>query len=116
MITAVNINTNLWNKLINLLLEDKWHITYKYNNFDAGIDSDFVILEKDGLEILFGWDNWFEGEIQCSESLMRELESKLKFKFEFGEPVNLKNGVIELYKKWKLENKWNNVSHNRAEH
>lgn len=108
MITAINIETALWNRVIKLLLTDHWIITYKCDNFDAGIDAGFISLEKNGEEILFGWDNWFEGEIQCSESRMTELENLVKYKFEIGEPNNLAPEVIELNKKWKAENRWNN--------
>ena len=73
-------------------------MTYKYDNFDAGIDFDFVILKRDGEEILFGWDNWFEGEIQCSEQRMIEIEKIANQKFKKGNPENLKPEVIALYR------------------
>lgn len=108
MVVATKIETGLWNKIIGLLIEDNWTVTYKYDNFDAGIDADFVIIEKDNEEILFGWDNWFEGEIQCSAERMEKIEDLVQFKFEKGEPVNLKPGVVDLYRKWKEENIFNN--------
>lgn len=38
---------------------------------------------------------------------MTELENLVKYKFEIGE-LNLAPEVIELNKKWKAENRWNN--------
>lgn len=108
MIIATSIETNLWNFIIESLLKDGWSITYKYDNFDAGIDADFLMLEKETEEILFGWDNWFEGEIKCSEDRMKEIEKLINIEFVKGESINLKSEVIELHRKWKDENKWNN--------
>jgi hypothetical protein len=108
MIIATNIKTELWNKIIGFFIEDKWTVTYKYDNFDAGIDADFVIMERSNDEILFGWDNWFEGEIQCSEELMKRIEHRMQMTFEIGQPTNLKPEVIELHRKWKAENLFNN--------
>lgn len=98
MITLTNIETSLWNKTIDLLKYDHWVETYRYDGFDAGIDFDFVVLEKDGEEVLFGWDNWVEGEIQCSELQMKIIESLLVKSLKKGKPVNLKLEVIKLYK------------------
>ncbi|MCU0398333.1 MAG: hypothetical protein MUC73_09540 [Cyclobacteriaceae bacterium] len=110
MVIAINIETGLWNRIIEHFVGKGWAVTYKYDNYDAGIDSDFVILEKEGEEILFGWDNWFEGEIQCNPNLLNELEEIMNIKFQHGEPTNLKPGVIELHRKWKGENRWNRTN------
>lgn len=98
MITAINIKTERWNKIIMLLLAEGWTVRYKYDNIDAGIDFDFLILEKENEEILFGWDNWCEGEIQCSEDRMRSLEQLAKYSFTIGEPENLKPAIILMYR------------------
>lgn len=108
IMTAIDIKTDLWNEAIKLLLSRGWTVTYKYDNFDAGIDFDFLIFEKNNEEILFGWDNWFEGEIQCSENNLKIIEELLNTKLQIGDPVILKPKVIQINKKWKLENKWNN--------
>jgi len=99
METATNIETNLWNTLIKKLIADQWRVIYKYDNFDAGIDFDLLILEKSGEEILLGWDNWFEGEIQCSKERMTRIEELASQEFKKGEPENLKPEVIALYRK-----------------
>lgn len=105
---ATNIKTELWNDIVHQLINNNWTCTFKYDNFDAGIDSDFIILEKEQEEILFGWDNWFEGEIKCTEQRMREIENLVDVNLTFGETVNLKPEVIELHRKWKDDNMLNN--------
>lgn len=99
METATGIETNLWNGLIKKLVADEWKVANKYDNSDAGIDFDFVILNKEGEEILFAWDNWFEGEIQCSKQRMFEMEEIAKQKFKKGAPENLNPETIALYSK-----------------
>lgn len=100
MTTAISIKTDLWNKAIEILLQNQWVCTYKYDNFDAGIDFDFIILVKDNEEILLGWTNWFEGEIQCSDSRMREIENSLSTKFKKGTPESLKPETVHLLRNW----------------
>lgn len=95
--TSINIKTALWHEVIALLTKDNWATTYQYDGFDAGIDSDLVILEKNNEIILFGWDNWMEGEIQCTENRMSEIEKLIGKSFERGEPTNLKPEVIQTY-------------------
>jgi hypothetical protein len=99
MVIVVNIDTTLWYKIISLLKTEDWRVVYKYDEFDAGIDFDFVVFEKDGQEILMGWDNWVEGEIKCSENCLQEIEKLTGARFNLGAPVNLKPEVISLYRK-----------------
>lgn len=105
METATGIKTKIWNALIESHINDGWTLTYKYDNFDAGIDFNFIILENDREEILFGWDNWFEGEFQCSKHRMSQIEKQFNQKFDKGEPENLKPKMIALIRKWKSEQK-----------
>jgi hypothetical protein len=86
MVTAFDIATPLWNKVIKLLIEGGWKVKYKYDAFDAGIDFDHVILEKDNEEVSFGWDNWDEGEISCSEQQMAMIEELIGLKFHKRRP------------------------------
>jgi hypothetical protein len=109
MIIATSIKTNLWNTAIEFLIKDGWTVTYKYDDPDAGIDSDFIILEKENEEVLFGWDNWFEGEIKCTQGRMKSIEKSVNADFNKGEPINLKPSVIDIHLKWRNENKWNNL-------
>lgn len=86
------------------LTADQWQVTNAYDNFDAGIDFDFIILEKEGEEILMGWDNWFEGELGCSPALLEQIEMLVHSTFKIAEPENLKPEVIALDRQWKEEN------------
>lgn len=96
MKTATDIKTADWNRIISGLQLEGWMVVSKYDEFDAGIDFDFLILRKNDEEIIFGWDNWVEGEIQCSAELMDELNKKFDISFSIGEPVNLKPSVIAV--------------------
>lgn len=106
MVIAVNIETNLWNTIIKFLIKENWKISYKYDGIDAGIDFGFLILEKNNEEILFGWDNWVEGEIKCEEARLRYIEQQFGVSFELGEPENLKPEIIELYRKQTVKKWW----------
>jgi hypothetical protein len=95
--TCININTETWNDAIRSMVSEGWTVSYKYDLFDAGIDYDLVVVEKAGEYVLFGWDNWVEGEIQAEEIRMTEIERRLKKNFERGEPLNLKENVVSLF-------------------
>jgi len=97
MITAINIETEKWNQIMALLVKEEWKVAYKYDAFDAGIDFDLVMLTKAGEKVFFGWDNWVEGEIKCSEQVMREIEAMIHCQFYIGDALNLKAEVISLY-------------------
>jgi hypothetical protein len=99
MIIATGIDTDLWIQTLAALKGDHWLVTYKYNEFDAGIDFDLVRLERGGEQIVLGWDNWDEGEIKCTEETMRQIERLMGVKFTIGEPSNLKQTVIDIYLK-----------------
>ena len=75
-----------------------WVVTAKYYGFDAGIDDDFLILRKGLKKILFGWSNWLDGEIKCTDQIFKYLESEFDCDFEFGKPVNLKPVVVLIYR------------------
>lgn len=96
--TAINIKTERWNKIISGLKKRGWIVTAKYYGFDAGIDHDFLILRKGFKKVMFGWTNWFEGEIKCNNIMFRYLESEFKIDFEYGEPTSLKPSIISTYR------------------
>lgn len=106
MTIATAIPTDDWNRIISGLMADGWRVISKYDEFDAGIDFDFVILRKDNEKILLGWDNWVEGEIKCSETRMTALSTKFGIAFSFGEPVNLMPSVIRHTVKQNLRTRW----------
>jgi hypothetical protein len=82
MVTAKDIETDLWHNIIDLLTKDDWKIIDKYDNMDVGIDYDSVRLKKGEEEILFEWTNWFEGEIKCNTiERLRQIEELVGQKF-----------------------------------
>jgi hypothetical protein len=97
MITAIDIQTEKWNGVLEYFILQRWKVAYKYDAFDAGIDFDLIVLTKNNEFILFGWNNWFEGEIQCSELRMKEIEQFVGHEFTKGEPENLKDSVVSIY-------------------
>jgi hypothetical protein len=109
MVIAVEIETNLWDSIIEFFLKKDWKIVYKYDGIDAGIDFGLLILEKNNEEILFGWDNWVEGEIKCEEARLKYIEQHLGISLKLGEPENLKPEIIELYRK-QANRKWWQIS------
>ena len=94
---ATDIKTDNWNLCIKELTTDGWEMTFKYDEFDAGIDFDFIRLEKRNEKILLGWDNWVEGEIKAQEKHFDYLTGKTGIEFNFGKPVNLKASIIAMY-------------------
>lgn len=97
MATSIYIKTEIWNSAIRWLKNERWNLVYKYDLFDAGIDYDLLVFEKEGEYILFGWDNWVEGEIQAQEIRMKEIEQTLNINFQRGEPLNLKESVVSIF-------------------
>ncbi len=95
---ATGIKTELWNNILESLKKDKWKVTREYNLFDKGMDFDFYELHKNDEEILFGWDNWFEGEMKCSEERMLSLENKFNTQFKYQKPENLSLEMIAKMK------------------
>jgi hypothetical protein len=102
MKVAINIKTDDWNRIINGLVKEGWRITSKYDGYDRGIDFDFLILRNGSDKMFFGWDNWLEGEIKCSDRLFAQLTKKFDIDFTFGKPNNLKQSVIILTRLQKL--------------
>ena len=96
--TAINIKTENWKNIISELRNRGWIVTAKYWGFDVGIDDDFLILRKGFKKILFGWTNWFEGEIKCNDQMFEYLENEFNIKFQYGKPTSLKPSVIALYR------------------
>lgn len=87
--TVLNIKTEKWNEIISELKQRGLIVTAKYYGFDAGIDDDFLVLRKGLKKILFGWTNWFEGEIKCNDQIFNYLESEFKLEFKYGKPTSL---------------------------
>lgn len=90
------ISTDDWNRLLEHCVDSAWQLVFSYDMFDKGIDYDLYILQMDGQEIRFAWDNWFEGEIECSAALHCELEAVLGHALAEGEPSTVKPEVVEI--------------------
>jgi hypothetical protein len=97
--TTINIDTETWVKIIAFFKKERWDEVFSYNGFDRRIDFDLLILSKHKDEILFGWDNWFEGEIQCSNKNIELIKKEFNLEFKFGQPNSLKESVVEIYRK-----------------
>ncbi|NMM47802.1 hypothetical protein [Marinigracilibium pacificum] len=94
MKTAININTQVWKNIILCLIKDNWVVIEKYMAFDAGIDFDFLILKKGNDRIVFGWDNYEQGEIKCKDEIFEYLSGEFNINLVFGRPKNLTWKII----------------------
>ena len=74
--TLKKIKTELFNKITEDLIEKGWIKIAEYDGPDAWIDYGRLILEKDGIQIDFEWDNWDEGEICADTSTISTLREE----------------------------------------
>jgi hypothetical protein len=88
MVLAKDIETALWNKIIQLLEGDNWTVIYQYDGIDAGIDYNSYTLKKGAEEIKFEWTNWDEGEIKCTSDRLKEIEKLLGHTFKTIEALD----------------------------
>lgn len=94
MKVAINIKTEDWNQIIAILKREGWKVRSKYRGIDEGIDYDYLVLQKKTDQITFGWTNYFEGEVQCSDNLFDFLEKKFELQFSYGTPTSLSPGFF----------------------
>ena len=66
----VGIATSRFHEILDSFLADGWEQTYIYAGMDAGIDYSEYHLRKGAETLKFVWDNWTEGEIEGSESVI----------------------------------------------
>ena len=93
---ATGIETAVWRNIVLGLYREGWRVLEKYQSYDAGVDFDFIILEKDKVEILLGWDFIDDGEIKAQEETFKYLEEKFNICFEYGQPKCLTIKIIAL--------------------
>jgi len=76
------IDTDLGNDILSKLKLEKWKVASQYNRlaFDKGIDFDCYTLKKNGEELYFEWDNWFEWKITGSEKIITSLAKQFSLK------------------------------------
>jgi hypothetical protein len=97
MVVVTRIETNLWNEILTDCISQGWQIVHEYDGFDKGIDSDFIYLMRSNEEMFFGWTNWFEGEIKCTEEQRILLEQRFKLIFSVHEPEQLTERLIAFH-------------------
>lgn len=99
MIVLPRIETSLWNNIRKECIAAGWQIALEYDAWDKGMDHDFVHLKRDNEEMYFGWSNWFEGEIKCTEEQRAEMERQFNVGFSTLEPEALTDNRIGLWLK-----------------
>lgn len=105
---ATGIDTLLWKKVVVELYQEGWKVIEKYENFDAGVDFDFILLRRSGMSAYFGWDYIHEGEIKAKTETLNYLSSKFKINFQYEEPKSLTAGVIRLTRLRTYFKRWSN--------
>lgn len=97
MVVVTRIETGLWNRILKDCLSQGWHVVHEYDGFDKGIDTNFIYLKRGSEEMFFGWTNWFEGEIKCTEEQRAHLEQRFNVTFAVHEPEHLTDRVITFH-------------------
>lgn len=79
-----DIKTEQGEEIIASLRQDKWKLSSQYSlfAFDKGIDFDFYRLKKNGEELYFEWDNWFEWKVVSSQNNLKTLANEYSLKSE----------------------------------
>jgi hypothetical protein len=77
-----NIETELGNTILAQLKSEGWKRKSQYSPFafDKGIDYDSYTLKKDGQELFFEWDNWFEWKVSGPEDVLGVLAQRFAIK------------------------------------
>ena len=106
---VTDIDTDLFYRMIKELRKNNWFLSAEYDPeiFDKAIDFDFYILEKNGKQIFFIWDNWNEGEIKSDPETLKILSVQFGFSLSkgnnshFEDELSIKklNPLIKTYNK-----------------
>ena len=75
-----DIPTDVFNRILERLLEEGWEKTFVYDGIDVWIDYGMVELTRDGCKLLLEWTNWFEGVAYGPRNLLRELAERFDLK------------------------------------
>ena len=80
--TIENISTDLGNEILDFLKSEKWKVVAQYSplSFDKGIDYDSYVLSKNGHQLKFEWDNWFEWKIEGNKAVIKDLSNRFLLK------------------------------------
>ena len=71
--TIKDIPTDKFKDIIMSLRKEGWKKTYEYKGFDAWIDYGKIKLKKNGLKLVFEWDNWTEGSIEGQPTVLEAI-------------------------------------------
>lgn len=95
-VTATDIPAKDWKRIIAGLTSEGWVTAFEHARHDAEFDFEYRRMTKGREQILFGWDNWDEGEIRCSSRQMRVIGVHYGIDLYFGEPSNLRPGAVAI--------------------
>jgi hypothetical protein len=68
-----DVSTETFNLIIKDLVELDWNAQDKYKEFNAWIDYGKAVLTKDGVKLIFEWDNWTEGVIKGPKKVILKI-------------------------------------------
>ncbi|MDO6540854.1 hypothetical protein Q4524_19880 [Alteromonas stellipolaris] len=68
-----NVDTDLFNEILEQFLDKGWEKIYEYDAFDAWIDFGKVKIRKNKNVIVFEWDNYMEGVITGNKNQINQV-------------------------------------------
>lgn len=71
--TIKDIPTARFNSVTEQLIAEGWRKTYEYAGVDAWIDYGKITLQKDRVRLTLEWDNWTEGSIEGTASVIERI-------------------------------------------
>jgi len=80
-----DIETDVFNSIIDDLIEQDWNAKNTYNEFNAWIDYGRIVLRRKGAKLIFEWDNWTEGVVKGPN----EIVSRIASDYDLKKPTNL---------------------------
>ena len=73
-----NIETDLFNEILEQLLGNGWVKIYEYDAFDAWIDFGKVKIKKYNTILTFEWDNYMEGVIIGNKNEIEQVAKQFR--------------------------------------
>ncbi|MGV3661900.1 MAG: hypothetical protein ACO1TE_17060 [Prosthecobacter sp.] len=68
-----DIQTDIFNRLVEELQAEGWRKTEEYDGFDAWIDYGLIVLMKEGACLRCEWDNWMEGSLEGPDEVVQAI-------------------------------------------
>jgi len=75
-----DIESDIFNSIIDGLIEQEWNAKNTYDEFNAWIDYGRIVLNKNGVKLIFEWDNWTEGVIKGPNEKVSEISKDYNLK------------------------------------